>query len=162
MEKEKSSGKIKKVLNLITVLLSVLFFVALFIFKDKLTNTASDMVKMQAGTETFQSVTAYIDSAYNYKKNAQSYQGTFLEFGSTGCSACKRMEKVMEHIRVQYPEKVNVVFYNITFPENRKLMKYYGVSVIPTQILLDDEGEEFFRHTGYISTTNLIKKIHEN
>lgn len=162
MEKEKSSGKIKKILNLIAVLLSVLFFVALFIFKDKLTNTASDMVKMQAGTEIFQSVTAYIDSAYHYKKNAQTYQVTFLEFGSTGCSVCKRMKKVMKNIRKQYPEKVNVVFYNITFPENRKLMKYYGVSAIPTQILLDDEGEEFFRHTGYISTTKLIKEIHEN
>jgi thioredoxin 1 len=162
MEKKKTSGKIKKVLNLIAVLLSVLFFVALFFSKDKLTDTASDMVKMQAGTETIQSVTAYIDSAYHYKKNAQSYQVTFLEFGSTGCSACKRMEKVMEDIREQYPEKVNVVFYNITFPENRKLMKYYGVSIIPTQILLDDEGKEFFRHTGYISTPKLIKEIHEN
>jgi len=162
MEKIKLSLKIKKILNLIAVLLSVLFFVALFIFKDKLTNTASDMVKMQAGAETVQTVTAYIDSAYNYKNNAQTYQLTFLEFGSSGCSACKRMEKVMEDIQGQYSEKVNVVFYNITFPENRKLMNYYGVSIIPTQILLDNEGEEFFRHTRYISTTKLIKKIHEN
>ncbi len=154
--------KIKKILNLIAVLLSVLFFVALIIFKDKLTNTASDMVMMQAGSETVQSVTAHIDSAYNYKNNAQSYEITFLEFGSTGCSACKRMEKVMDDIRQQYPDKVNVVFYNITHPKNRKLMKYYGVSVIPTQILLDTEGEEFFRHTGYISTNELTKKIPEN
>ncbi len=159
MEKEKSSNKIKKVLNLVAVVLSLLFFVALFIFKDKLTNTASDMVKMQAGTETVQSVTAYIDSTYNYKKNAQTYQLTFLEFGSSGCSACKRMEKVMQDIREKYPEKVKVVFYNITFPKNRKLMKYYGVSVIPTQILLDTEGKEFFRHTGYISTKEITNKM---
>lgn len=151
--------KIKQILNLLAVILSLLFFIALFIFKDKLTNTASEMVKMQAGAETVQSVTAYIDSAYNYKNNAQSYEVTFLEFGSTGCSACKRMEKVMEDIRQQYPDKVNVVFYNITFPKNRKLMKYYGVSVIPTQLLLDAEGNEFFRHTGYIPTQELITEM---
>jgi thioredoxin 1 len=114
---------------------------------------------MQAGAKTVQSVNAYIDSAYNYINNAQSYQVTFLEFGSTGCSACKRMEKVMDDIRRQYPDKVNVVFYNITYPKNRKLMKYYGVSVIPTQILLDAEGEEFFRHTGYIPTQELITEM---
>lgn len=162
MEKEKSSNKIKKVLNLVAVVLSLLFFVALFVFKDKLTNTASDMVKMQAGTETIQSVTAYIDSAYNYQKNAQMYQQTFLEFGSTGCSACKRMEKVMQDIREQYPEKVKVVFYNITFPKNQNMMKFFGISVIPTQILLDDEGKEFFRHSGFISAKELIQKIKEN
>jgi len=75
MGKMKSSDKLKKILNLIAVLLSVLFFVALFIFKDKLTNTASDMVKMQAGAETVQSATAYIDSAYNYKNNVASLHG---------------------------------------------------------------------------------------
>src|SRR6056297_673826 len=157
MGKMKSSDKLKKILNLIAVLLSVLFFVALFIFKDKLTNTASDMVKMQAGAETVQSATAYIDSAY--KNNAQSYEVTFLEFGSTGCSACKRMEKVMEDIRRQYPDKVNVVFYNITYPKNRKLMKYYGVSVIPTQILLNAQGKEFFRHTGFYPTKKLENQL---
>jgi thioredoxin 1 len=159
MGKMKSSGKLKKIVNLTGVILSLLFFIALFIFKDKLTNTASDMIKMQAGTETVQSVSAYIDSTYDYTNNGHSYQVTFLEFGSSGCSACKRMEKVMEDIRLQYPEKVNVVFYNITSPKNRKLMKYYGISVIPTQVLLDSEGEEFFRHTGYIPTQELIKKM---
>lgn len=159
MEKKKKSNKIKKVLNLVAVILSLLFFVALFIFKDKLTNTASDMVKMQAEPETINAVSASIDSAYNYKNNEQSYELTFLEFGSTGCSACKRMEKVMDDVRWQYPYKVNVVFYNITYPKNRNMMKYYGVSVIPTQILLDKEGKEFFRHTGYYSFEEIEKKI---
>lgn len=158
----KSSDKRKKTLTLAALVLSVLFFIALFILKDKLTTTASDLVKMQAETETIQAVSTYIDSAYNYKKNGQSYQVTFLEFGSTGCSACKRMEKVMQNIRNQYPEKVNVVFNNITFPKNRKFMKYYGISVIPTQVLLNSEGEEFFRHTGYISTKRLIEKMPVN
>lgn len=162
MEKEKSSNTIKKVLNLVAVILSLLFFVALFIFKEQLTNTSSGMIKMQADEETVQCVTAYIDSAYNYQKNTQTFQITFLEFGSTGCSACKRMEKVLEEIHEQHHETVKVVFYNITHPKNQNLMKYYGISVIPTQILLNDEGKEFFRHSGFISAKELTQKIKEN
>lgn len=155
MKKLSFSVKIKKFVNLTVLLAGILFIVALFIFKDNLTKTASDMIKMQADAETLQTAEDHIDSAYNYNKNAQSYRITFLEFGSAGCSACKRMEQVMEEIRGRYPEKVNVIFYNVTFPENRKLMKYYGISAIPTQILLDAEGEEFFRHVGYYPADKL-------
>ena len=34
-------------------------------------------------------------------------------------------------------------------------MKYYGIAVIPTQVLLDKQGKEFFRHSGFISTGDL-------
>ena len=152
----------KKFFAWLLIGISILLLILLFLFKNNLNDAASTMINAQLNENEKQNVSTLIDSIYNYKNNAQTYQLTFLEFGSSGCSACKRMEKVMEDIRGQYSEKVNVVFYNITFPENRKLMNYYGVSVIPTQILLDNEGEEFFRHTGYISTTKLIKKIHEN
>src|SRR6056297_788084 len=152
----------KKFFAWLLIGISILLLILLFLFKNNLNDAASTMINAQLNENEKQNVSTLIDSIYNYKNNAQTYQLTFLEFGSSGCSACKRMEKVMEDIRGQYSEKVNVVFYNITFPENRKLMNYYGVSVIPTQILLDNEGEEFFRHTGYISTTKLIKKIHGN
>jgi len=141
---------------------SILFFVLLFVFKSKLNDTASDMIYAQLNENEKQNISVFIDSLYNYKNNQQSYQITFLEFGSTGCSACKRMEKVMEEIRVQYPHEIKVIFYNITLPENQKLMKFFGVSVIPTQILLNAEGEEFFRHTGFISVEKLIQKIPKN
>jgi thioredoxin 1 len=67
------------------------------------------------------------------------------------------MESVMSEIRTKYPQTVNVVFLNILKPENQDLMKYFGVASIPTQVLLDKEGKEFFRHTGYISTADVEK-----
>jgi len=69
------------------------------------------------------------------------------------------MESVMTEIRTKYPQTVNVVFLNILKPENQDLMKYFGVAAIPTQVLLDKEGKEFFRHSGYISTEELSKNI---
>jgi len=52
-----------------------------------------------------------------------------------------------------------VVFLNILKPENQLLMKYYGIAVIPTQVLLDKEGEEFFRHSGFIFFDTFESKL---
>ncbi len=152
----------RKIFNILLIGFSILFFVLLFIFKNKLNQTTSTMIYAQLNENEKQDVTTLVDSLYNYSKSGLPYEITFLEFGSTGCSACKRMEKVMEEIREQYPQKVKVVFYNITIPKNQKLMKYYGVSVIPTQILLDNEGNEFFRHSGFISAKELTQNFKKN
>ncbi|HPG34454.1 MAG TPA: hypothetical protein PLM34_11400, partial [Lentimicrobium sp.] len=96
----------------------LLMMILLFVFKDKLTESASKVVKSQANSAVNSSVEAIIDSSYNYIKNNQSYQYTFLEFGATGCSACKRMESVMDEVRAAYPDQVKVVFLNIMLPEN--------------------------------------------
>lgn len=133
--------------------------VSLLIFKDSLTEAASKAVKSQASTEVVSGVSAYIDSAYNYTKNNEPYQYTFLEFGATGCSACKRMEAVMDDIRQEYPLKVKVVFVNVLLPENHAQMLYYGVAAIPTQVLLDIEGKEYFRHTGFYSTSEIMLRF---
>jgi thioredoxin 1 len=69
------------------------------------------------------------------------------------------MEPVLEEIRNLEKPKVNVVFLNIMQPENLSIMKYYGISAIPMQILLDKQGKEFFRHYGFISTEELMKKF---
>ncbi|MDX9695329.1 MAG: thioredoxin family protein [Bacteroidales bacterium] len=155
---KKHSGlfrKSRQILNLVFLGLIIVFFVALFMFKGKLNNAASTIVLSQATPETISTVAAYIDSVYNYEENSQLYEITFLEFGSTGCSACKRMEKVLQDIKDLYPTKVNVVFINATMKENHDLLRFYGIAVIPTQVLLDKTGREFFRHTGFISSDEL-------
>jgi thioredoxin 1 len=39
------------------------------------------------------------------------------------------------------------------------MMKYFGIALIPTQVLLDKNGEEFFRHAGYFSAVELAGEI---
>jgi thioredoxin 1 len=149
----------KKLISVLLPLGLLAMMVSLFVFKDKLTETASKVVKSQANSAVNSSVETFIDSAYNYTKNNEPYQFTFLEFGATGCSACKRMEAVMDDIRQENPEKVKVVFINVLLPENHAQMLYYGVVAIPTQVLLSNESEEYYRHTGYISFGNLNGKF---
>ncbi len=159
MKRLKLSTKTKQILPIVFMVLSVLFFVLLFALKDNLTDFASKAVQAQAGSDIQKSESAYIDSAYNYLSNGLTYDVTFFEFGAKGCSACKRMEEVMDEIRTQYPNKVNVVFLNILLPENQRLMKFYGIVAIPTQVLLNKDGKEYFRHTGYFLAEELIKNL---
>lgn len=153
--------KLKKITPIIVFSLSVLFFIVLFLSKGKLNDFASQAIKLETGSIRERELQFEIDSLYNYSINRLPYEITFLEFGSMGCSACKRMEKVMHEIKQKYPDKVNVVFYNVTFRENQDLMKYFGIAAIPTQILLDKKGKEFFRHSGYYPTKKLIKQVNQ-
>lgn len=113
----------------------------------------------QTSAETTLSVEKQIDTKYNYLQNKQNFEFTLLEFGSTGCTICKQMEPVLEEIRNSKKQKVNVVFLNIMHTENLLMMKYYGISAVPMQILLDKQGKEFFRHYGFISVEDLISKL---
>jgi thioredoxin 1 len=151
---------IKKILPWVVVGIFAAVFVVAFALKDTMNSTISEMMKAQASPELTSSGEALVDSLYNYSKNGAEFEITFLEFGATGCSACKRMESVLEEVRSKYPNRVNVVFMNIMKPESQILMKYYGIAVIPTQILLDGEGKEFFRNSGFISTGDLEKEFH--
>jgi thiol-disulfide isomerase/thioredoxin len=151
--------KAKQAFSIVFMALSVSFIVVLFVFKDKLNSYASKAIQAQTGSEILSSESAFVDSAYNYSKNKLKFQITFLEFGAKGCSACNRMEGVMEEIRAKYPNRVKVVFVNIVLLENQRLIKYYGIAAIPTQVLLNKEGKEYLRHTGYISTKELSLKL---
>jgi thiol-disulfide isomerase/thioredoxin len=92
---------------------------------------------------------------YNYTKNNEPYQLTFLGFGSVGCIECKKMEKVLAEVRNKYKNRINVVFYNARIKENRKMFDHFGIKLIPVQILLDKNGKECFRHTGFYSFDQL-------
>ncbi|MBU8891334.1 MAG: thioredoxin family protein [Bacteroidales bacterium] len=161
MKKQKLSIKAKHVINLIALLLIILFFIFLITFKEKLNNVASKVILSQVNVEIINSASTYVDSLFNYQKNNSDFHVTLLEFGSTGCVACKRMETVLEEINEKYPTTVNIISLNVTLPENQNLMKYFGIAAIPTQVLLDKRAEEFFRHTGFYTTKNLSNQINK-
>lgn len=106
------------------------------------------------------SIADSIDVKYNYsnKGNKAQYDMTFLEFGSTGCKPCQMMEEVMKSIKAKYP-RVNVVFINVSKKETRGIADYFKIEQIPTQVLLDKSGKEYFRHVGYLSMEELEKNF---
>ena len=141
---------------LITGFLVVLLIA--FASKKRMNNFISETMQKQVSNELADTAEQLIQRKYNYDKNGLNYDFTFLEFSSTGCPVCKQMEPVLEEVRNSQIVKMNVVFLHIMKSENLDLMKYYGISAVPMQILLDKQGKEFFRHYGYISANDILAK----
>lgn len=84
---------------------------------------------------------------------------TFLEIGSVNCIPCKMMQPVIKAIEDEYRGRVTVVFYDVMTPEGRSRAMSYGVRAIPTQVFLDANGKEFFRHVGYFPKEEIVKVL---
>ena len=82
---------------------------------------------------------------------------TFIELGSVSCVPCKAMQPVMESIRRKYPEQVSVLFYDVWTKEGQPYGQKYRIRVIPTQVFLDKDGKEYYRHEGFFPEAELLK-----
>ncbi len=95
--------------------------------------------------------------------NAQSKEVkpkiTFVELGSVNCIPCKQMQPVMKAIEEKYGEQVKVVFYDVWKDDQKKYAQQYGIKLIPTQVFLDENGKEFFRHEGFYPETEIDKLL---
>ncbi len=84
---------------------------------------------------------------------------TFLEFGANKCVACKKMKPVMEAVKSNYGDQVDVVFHDVW--QNKEIAEQYNIQRIPTQVFLDKDGKEFHRHEGYYVIEDIDKLLSE-
>lgn len=82
---------------------------------------------------------------------------TFIELGSVNCIPCKAMQPVMESIRSKYSDQVSVLFYDVWTEEGRPYGQKFRIRVIPTQVFLDKDGKEYYRHEGFFPEEELLK-----
>jgi thioredoxin 1 len=84
---------------------------------------------------------------------------TFIELGSVNCIPCRMMQPIMEDIKKEYKEQVEVVFYDVWTEAGRPLGEKYKIRAIPTQVFLDKNGTEYFRHVGFFPKEELVKVL---
>jgi thioredoxin 1 len=82
---------------------------------------------------------------------------TFIELGSVNCMPCKAMQPVMADIEKEYVGQVQVIFYDVWTKKGRLYGEKYRIRVIPTQVFLDKDGKEIFRHEGFYPKAEIIK-----
>ena len=85
------------------------------------------------------------------------YKAAFLELGSDRCIPCRQMQPIMKEIAASFPEDVLVVFYDVW--EDPAPARKYKVQLIPTQIFIDAEGKEIFRHMGLYPKEEILKVL---
>lgn len=84
---------------------------------------------------------------------------TFIELGSVNCVPCRMMQPIMEAVEKKYGSTVNVVFYDVWTEEGKPFGKTYRIRAIPTQVFLDVDGKEFFRHEGFFAEEDIGKVL---
>jgi thioredoxin 1 len=84
---------------------------------------------------------------------------TFVELGSVNCIPCKQMQPIMKSIEEKYGKQVKVTFYDVWKDDQKKYAQQYGIKLIPTQVFLDENGKEFFRHEGFYPEAEIDKLL---
>ncbi len=82
-----------------------------------------------------------------------------LEFGAGRCKQCKAMKPIIEALATEYRGRVNV--QSIDVVEQADVANRFGVWGIPAQVFLDEDGNEAYRHEGFMPKADIIAKFEE-
>lgn len=91
-------------------------------------------------------------------KEIKAKKPVFLDIGSDSCFSCQEMGKILYKVKKEHP---NFPIYFINVKKERFVAYELKVQMIPTQIILDKNGKEVFRHIGVLSeegVETLLKK----
>ncbi len=84
---------------------------------------------------------------------------TFVEIGAARCIPCKAMQPIMKAVAEEYKGQVQVVFHDVWTSKGRDDAEKYNIRVIPTQVFLDKDGKEYFRHEGYYPKDDVVRVL---
>jgi thioredoxin 1 len=84
---------------------------------------------------------------------------SLIDLGRTFCIPCKMMAPILEELKKEYAGRFNVEFIDVG--KRPKEAKKYAIRAIPTQVFLDASGKELYRHIGFYSRDDILKKWKE-
>ena len=82
-----------------------------------------------------------------------------VDVGADKCQACKDLAPILAELRKEYAGRVSVEFVDSW--KNPSAADLYQVRIIPTQIFFNADGEEVWRHEGFLSKAEFIAKFAE-
>lgn len=82
-----------------------------------------------------------------------------VDLGKGTCIPCKKMKPILDELKIEYQGKAIVRVIDLRY-EPREARKY-GIRLIPTQIFFDAEGNEVYRHEGFMDKKSIKMKFAE-
>lgn len=79
-----------------------------------------------------------------------------VELGSTTCIPCQMMKPILEELTSEYDGRLEVQFVDVH--QEPAKAEQFKVRVIPTQVFLDADGSELFRHEGFFPKEDILAK----
>jgi len=84
---------------------------------------------------------------------------TFVEIGSVKCIPCKAMQPIMKAVEEEYKGQIKIIFHDVWTPKGKEDAMKYNIRIIPTQVFLDKNGKEYYRHEGYFPKDDVVRVI---
>lgn len=81
-----------------------------------------------------------------------------VDFWAPWCGPCRVMNPIIESVKEKYSSEIEILKVNVD--EDVNLAQNFQVRSIPTLILFN-EGQQKFRHSGVLNEEDLTKKIKE-
>ncbi len=78
-----------------------------------------------------------------------------LEFGRGWCIPCKYVKPILADMSRAYAGKAVVT--SVDMDANRKLVRDFRIRMMPTQVFLNADGKEFFRHEGTLERAQIVE-----
>jgi thioredoxin 1 len=82
-----------------------------------------------------------------------------IDLGADRCKACKEMAPILVELRDEYAGRASIEFIDVW--KDPSAAETYGVRVIPTQIFYDRQGNEVWRHAGFLPKADIVAKLKE-
>ncbi len=82
-----------------------------------------------------------------------------VDLGSDECVPCKMMAPILKELKREYEDRMAVEVIDVRV--NRSAGVDYGIKIIPTQIFFSPDGQELFRHEGFMSKEDILAKWKE-
>ena len=82
---------------------------------------------------------------------------TMIDLGAKKCIPCKMMAPILEKMEQRYKGKAAIVFIDVW--EHPEQAKRFRIRSIPTQIFFDENGNEIYRHVGFMGEPDIVKQM---
>jgi len=82
---------------------------------------------------------------------------TMIDLGSKSCIPCKLMSGTLVKLKREYRGRADIIFIDVH--KNREQAYRFGIRAIPTQIFFDAEGEEVYRHIGFMAEADIVAQL---
>ena len=79
---------------------------------------------------------------------------TMIDLGAKKCMPCKMMAPILEKMESVYKGKAAIVFIDVR--EHRDQAYRFDIRAIPTQIFYDQNGQEVYRHIGFLAEKEIV------
>ncbi|MBF0495569.1 MAG: thioredoxin fold domain-containing protein [Deltaproteobacteria bacterium] len=82
---------------------------------------------------------------------------TMVDLGATSCIPCKMMAPILEKMEKSYQGKAAIIFIDVWNYRDQAVK--FGIRAIPTQIFFDKNGQEIFRHVGFMDENAIAQQL---